>query len=76
MDRDQLIAEIKKQLQEELKDYTRPLTDKISDEHKDQAVKVKNEVTNFVQGNPLLAMGLSLAAGLILGRLLFRNGEE
>ena len=76
MDRDQLIAEIKRQLQEELKGYTRPLTDKISDERKDQVVEIKNEVSAFVKENPWWALGAVAVAGFMLGRFLYKQGDE
>ena len=76
MDRDELIAEIKKQLQEELKSYARPLTDKISAEHKDQVVEIKNEITTLVKDHPLLSIGVMTFAGFILGRLLYKKGDE
>lgn len=76
MDRDQLIAEIKKQLQEELKNYTRPWTDKISDEHKEQALEVKNEATAFLKENPWMAVGIAAAVGFVIARLIYKGDEQ
>jgi ElaB/YqjD/DUF883 family membrane-anchored ribosome-binding protein len=76
MDRDQLIAEIKKQLQEELKNYSRPLTDKISDEHKAQAVELKNEATDFVKENPWVAVGAAAVLGFFIARFLYKENES
>ena len=75
MDRDQLVAEIKKLLQEELKNYTRPLTDKISDEHKEQALELKNDVNEFVKENPWVAVGVAAGLGFLIARLLYKGDD-
>jgi ElaB/YqjD/DUF883 family membrane-anchored ribosome-binding protein len=75
MDRDQLIAEIKKQLQEELKNHTRTLTDKISDEHKEQALEFKNEAATFVKENPLMAVGVAAALGFVIARFIYKGND-
>ena len=75
MDRDQLMAEIKKMLQEELQNYSRPLTDKISDEHKEKAVEIKNEVNNFVKENPWIAIGAAALVGYFVARILTRKDD-
>jgi ElaB/YqjD/DUF883 family membrane-anchored ribosome-binding protein len=75
MDRDQLIAEIKKQLQEELKTYTQPLTDKISDEHKEKAAEFKNEATTFVKENPWMSVGIAAALGFVIARMLYKGDD-
>lgn len=76
MDRDQLIAEIKKQLQEELKQYVQPLADKIPDEQKAQAKEFKNEVSHFVKENPWASVGLAVFAGFVIGRLLYKRKDD
>lgn len=76
MDRDQLIAEIKKQLQEELKDYTKTLRDKIPDQQKAQAMEIKNEVTDFVKQNPVASLALAVFAGFVMGRLLYKRSDD
>lgn len=76
MDRDQLIAEIKKQLKEELKAYAQPLADKIPDEQKEQALEIKNEVSRFVKENPWASVGIAALAGFVLARLLYKKGED
>ncbi|KYG61476.1 hypothetical protein AZI86_17335 [Bdellovibrio bacteriovorus] len=75
MDRDQLVAEIKKLLQEELKNYTRPLTEKISDVHKEQALEFKNDATIFVKENPWIAVGAAAGLGFLIARLIYK-GED
>ncbi len=75
MDRDQLMAEIKKMLQEELKNYSRPITDKISDEHKDKALEIKDDVNNFVKENPWIAVGAAALLGYFVGRMLTRKDD-
>lgn len=75
MDRDQLVAEIKKLLQEELKNYTRPLTDKISDEHKEQALEFKNDATEFVKENPWVAVGVAAGLGFLIARMLYKGDD-
>jgi ElaB protein len=76
MNREELIAEIKKQLQEELKHFTQPLADKIPHEHKEKANDVKNEVAGFVKENPWAAVGIAVLAGLLLGRLFYKRGGD
>lgn len=73
MDRDQLIAEIKLQLQEELKHYTKPLTDKIPDSQKQKANQFKNEMTELVKVYPLEALGIAILAGFFIGRLFYKR---
>lgn len=75
MDRDQLIAEIKKQLQEELRNYTRPLSEKISDEHKEHVIELKNEATTFVKENPWVAIGVATTLGFLVARLLYKGDD-
>jgi len=76
MDRDQLIAEIKKQILEELKEASAPLTDKISAEQKQQMTAVKKSVESSVQQNPWIAIGLAALAGFVLARSLYRREED
>jgi len=76
MNREELIAEIKKQLQEELKHFAQPLADKIPNEHKEKASELKNEVTEFVKENPWAAVGIAVFAGLLLGRLLYKRSDD
>lgn len=76
MDRDQLIAEIKKQLQEELKNYTKPMVNMIPDQQKGQAKELKNEITNLVKEHPLSALALGVFAGFIFGRLFCKRGND
>lgn len=76
MDRDQLLAEIKKMLQEELKNYTQPLADKIPDEHKAQALELKDDVNGFVKSNPWMAVGIAVFVGYLAGKLLSGGREE
>ena len=76
MDREQLIAEIKKQLLEELRDVSSPLNDKISDEHKQQMTDVKNSLETSVKENPWMAVGIAALAGFMIARLIYRQGED
>lgn len=76
MDRDQLIAEIKKQLQEELKQQTQTLKDKIPVEQRKQAKALTTTVSNEIKTHPLLAVGLAAAAGFILARMFYKNKED
>lgn len=76
MDRDQLIAEIKKQLLEELNSFTQPLVEKIPEAQKNQVLEIKNEVNDFVEKNPMLALGIAGIAGFFIARLLYKKGGE
>ena len=76
MDREQLIAEIKKQILEEIKGVASPLTDKISDEHKEQIKDVKNSVEKSVKENPWMAVGVAVLCGFMIGRLLYRRKDD
>lgn len=76
MDREQLIAEIKKQLQEELKAYAQPLTNKIPQEQKEQLKDIHTELTTVIKENPWAAAGLAVIAGYMLGRLLHKRSND
>lgn len=76
MDREQLIAEIKKQLQEELKAYTQPLANKIPPEQKEQIKDIHNEITTVMKENPWAAAGVAVVAGYLLGRLLHKRSND
>jgi ElaB protein len=76
MDRDQLIAEIRKQLQEELKAYAQPLTNKIPPEQKEQLKDIHSELTTVMKDNPWAAAGLAVVAGYMLGRLLHKRSND
>lgn len=76
MDREQLIAEIKKQLLEELRDASSPLTDKISAEQKQQMTDVKNSLEASVKENPWMAVSIAALAGFMIARLIYRQGED
>lgn len=69
MDRSELIAEIKKQLQEELKDYKSSLEDKIPDEQKKQAKELKDSATTFIKENPWVSVGIAVLAGFVIARI-------
>lgn len=75
MTRDELLAEIKKLLQEELKDYTSPLAEKIPPEYKQQAEEMKDDFRGLVKEHPLLSVGLALTAGFIIARALYRQQD-
>lgn len=76
MNRDELIAEIKKQLQEELRDYKKSLSDKIPEEQKKQALEFRDEATDFVKENPWASVGLAALAGFVIARLLYKRGND
>ncbi|MEK2687855.1 DUF883 C-terminal domain-containing protein [Bdellovibrio sp. GT3] len=75
MDRDQLIAEIKKQILEELKGAASPLTDKISDEQKAEITELKNSMESSVKEHPWMAVGVAALAGFMLARLFYRRDD-
>ncbi|WP_413582327.1 hypothetical protein [Bdellovibrio sp. HCB288] len=75
MDRDQLIAEIKKQILEEMKGATAPLTDKISDEQKAEMMELKNSMEASVKEHPWMAVGMAALAGFMLARLFYRRDD-
>ena len=76
MDKDQLIAEIKKQLQEELKAYAQPLANKIPFEQKEQLKDIHSEITTAIKENPWAAAGVAVVAGYLLGRLLHKRSND
>lgn len=76
MDRDQLVAEIKKQLQEELKYQTQNIKDKIPAEQRKQAKAVTTKISNEIKTHPWLAIGLATAAGFLIARMLYKNKED
>lgn len=76
MDRDQLIAEIKKQLQEELKAYAQPLANKITPEQKEQIKDIHSEVTTVMKENPWATLGVAVVAGYLIGRLLHKRSND
>lgn len=79
MDRDQLILEIKKQLQEELKQFkssmTEQVTDKIPDEYKKQAKEAKDTTAEFIKDNPLISVIIAAFVGFILARLFYKERD-
>lgn len=76
MDRSELIAEIKKQLQEELKYYKTSLEDKIPDEQKKQAKELKDSATTFVKENPWASVGMAVLAGFVIARMLYKRRDD
>lgn len=76
MDRDALIAEIKKQLLEELKASTFSLEEQIPDSVKKQAQEYRQITTDFVQKNPLAAVGLAALAGFVLARWIYHREDR
>lgn len=76
MDRDDLIAEIKKQLQEELQYYIGSLENKIPEEHKQQAKKIKNTSTDFIQKNPLISVALASVLAFLVAKMIYQQKDE
>lgn len=75
MNRDEILAEIKKLLQEELQAYAKPLSDQIPPEYKQQAADLQNDVRTMVKEHPLVSIGLALTAGFIIARALYRKED-
>ncbi|UXR65249.1 hypothetical protein EZJ49_03165 [Bdellovibrio bacteriovorus] len=76
MDRDQLIAEIKKQLQEEMKQYTQTLKDKVPAEQREQIKDAKDALTTQVKENPWVSVGIAALAGFVIARLLYKRKDD
>lgn len=76
MNRDELIAEIKKQLQEEIKYHISSLENKIPDEQKQQLKKAKDSTSSFIQENPWASVALAALAGYVLARLIYKQGDD
>ncbi|WP_373999072.1 YqjD family protein [Bdellovibrio bacteriovorus] len=76
MDRSELIAEIKKQLQEELQHYKKSLEEKIPDEQKKQAKEAKDVATTFVKENPWASVGMAVLAGFVIARMIYRRRDD
>jgi len=75
VDRNQLIEEIKKQLQEEMKTFKSQLAEQIPEEQRKKAQEAKDVATAFVQENPMAAVGLAALAGFLIARLFYKRGE-
>lgn len=76
MDRDQLIAEIKKQLQEEMKQYTQTLKDKVPAEQREQIKDLKDTLTVQVKENPWISVGIAALAGFVIARMLYKRKDD
>ncbi|MNL43450.1 hypothetical protein D3C87_1659640 [compost metagenome] len=76
MDRDQLIAEIKKQLKEELLQHTQALKDQIPPEQKEQLQDLQAQFTKTVKDNPWTSVGMAAVVGFMLARLLYKRNNE
>ncbi|NUN05494.1 MAG: DUF883 family protein [Bdellovibrio sp.] len=76
MDRDDLIAEIKKQLHEELKSYRSQLESKIPEEQRQQAKELKDAGTDFIKENPWASVTMATLAGFVIARFLYKRSED
>lgn len=76
MDRDQLIAEIKKQLQDELKQQTQTLKEKIPDQQREQIKDLKESLTATLKENPWASVGIAALAGFVIARLLYKRKDD
>ena len=76
MDRSELIAEIKKQLQAELQQYKASLADQIPDEQKQQAKELKSTATALIKENPWASVGVALLAGFVIARMIYKRRED
>ncbi|CAE78920.1 DUF883 C-terminal domain-containing protein [Bdellovibrio bacteriovorus] len=76
MDRDQLIAEIKKQLQEELKAQTDTIKNKIPGEQREQIKDMKDSLTQTMKENPWASVGIAALAGFVIARMLYKRKDD
>lgn len=76
MDRDQLIAEIKKQLQEEMKQHTQALKDKVPAEQREQIKDLKDSLTAQMKENPWTSVGIAALAGFVIARMLYKRKDD
>jgi len=84
MERDELMAEIKKMLEEELKAYVLPLQDKLQEkiqEHIPQAGQEKakewhHSITSAIKDNPLQCVALAMIAGFMRARLIYKESDK
>ncbi|ASD64544.1 hypothetical protein [Bdellovibrio bacteriovorus] len=76
MDRDQLIAEIKKQLQEELKSQTDAIKNKIPGEQREQIKDMKDSLTQTMKENPWASVGIAALAGFVIARMLYKRKDD
>ena len=75
MDRNQLIEEIRKQLQEEMKNLKNQVADQIPEDQRKKAQEVKDMATEFVKENPMASVGIAAVAGFLIARMLYKRGE-
>lgn len=76
MERDELMAEIKKMLEEELKAYIRPLQNKIPEAGQEKAKEWHHSVTSTIQENPLQSVALAMIAGFMIARFLYKDSNK
>jgi Uncharacterized conserved protein len=75
VDRNQLIEEIRKQLQEEMKNLKNQVADQIPEDQRKKAQEVKDMATEFVKENPMASVGIAAVAGFLIARMLYKRGE-
>lgn len=75
MEHDELLKEIKSTLEEDLKDYLQPFLDKIPPEYREQAKTLQEDVSEYIEKNPLKSVGFAFLAGVLVTRL-FRRGDS
>ena len=75
MDRNQLIEEIRKQLQEEMKNLKNQVADQIPEDQRKKAQEAKDMATEFVKENPLASVGIAALAGFLIARMFYKRGE-
>lgn len=76
MDRDQLIAEIKKQLHEEMKHYSQNLKNQIPQEQQDQIKDLKDGLSGQIKENPLASVGIAAVVGFFIARMLYKRSND
>ncbi len=76
MNRDELVAEIKKQLEEELRGVRSSLEDKVPDAQMQQAKHLKDAGTEFITENPWASVAMAALAGFVIARFLYRRSED
>lgn len=80
MERDELMAEIKKMLEVELKAYLEPmkksLQDKIPEGSREKAQAAKDSLSAKIQENPLQSAALALIAGFVIARFIYKKSKD
>lgn len=76
MEHDELLKEIKSTLEEDLKEYLKPFLDRIPPEYRDQAKTLQEDVSTYIERNPLKSVGFAFLAGVLITRLFSRGDSK